>query len=89
MLKEIPGSKNLMFRVFISALANITIYFLAAITGIACFLMGCSFASVLILTLLGVRVYLDVQSIREVNRIKCVFENLMNMNDNVVFNPAQ
>jgi Flp pilus assembly protein TadB len=89
MLREIPGSMNLMFRVFISALTNSIIYFLAAITGITCFLMGCTVAAFLILTLLGVRLYLDIHSVREVRKIQAVFDNLASMTDNVVFNHAQ
>ena len=74
---EIPGAKNVLFRMFLTALSNAIIYFLALVTGITCFFMGCYYVSALILALIGLRVYMDLKAIQEVNQINKAFSNLM------------
>jgi len=83
---EIPGAKNVLFRMFLTALSNAIIYFLALVTGITCFFMGCYYAAALILALIGLRVYLDIKAVKEVNQINQAFNNLMSGMQNVDFN---
>jgi hypothetical protein len=78
-----------LFQVFLSSLVNTLIYFIAVITGIACFMSGCVFAGCLIFTLLAIRVALDINAVREMRNVQMMFDDLMstmsqNFNSNVV-----
>jgi hypothetical protein len=83
---EIPGSRNVLFRMLLSALSNAIIYFLAIVTGITCFMMGCYSCAILLLGMIGLRIYLDIRAVREVNQINQAFQNLMDAAQNVNFN---
>lgn len=71
-----------LFQAFLTAVTDSLIYFLAAVTGIACFLVNCWYAGALILGLLAIRLALGYHARRQFNEIELMFSDLMSMTQN-------
>lgn len=87
MFKELNRlQRRSLFQMFLSAVVNTLIYFVAVVTGIACLLIGQNIVAIVIFSLLLVRVVLDIRANKEISKIQEVINSLMQMTENLVPN---